>query len=270
MTGRGYQTFSGKEPLRRQIVFELRYRHGFAYHDRCGTILNRVTRDLPDWLLIGDVNPLNAQLYNVRNRCRFNFSNSRLDLNLERSPGDQPIDDAAFSDFADQVDVMCRIIFDELALKEFTRIGFRTLYHFPCETKQESEDWLRLLDFFRVSDKLTGAFGAKLETAGLSAVLVAQDCRYRIAFNVVERAAEINIGSEILSVRPHQLPKGQREALLQQLKAQRIRDRNPEYAVVIDIDAYHEDPPSVDPADFVTTHGRRLDTLRRALGEPTP
>src|SRR5438552_2177385 len=98
MAAKGIRLIKGKEPLLRQLVFELRYRFGFSYLDRCGKILNRITREYPEWVVGNEISPQNAPLYSMRNNCRFNFSATRLDLNLDRTVGDTVSDEdsAAF------------------------------------------------------------------------------------------------------------------------------------------------------------------------------
>ena len=91
------------------------------------------------------------------------------------------------------------------------------------------------------------------------------DCRYRISFGGAEISAEVNIGTESLNVRPSALPSRQREQLISNLLAQNRKKTNPGFAAVIDIDAYHEEPPSVDPAGFVRENTGSFESKIRAV-----
>jgi hypothetical protein len=266
MAARGVRLLKGKEPLLRQLIFELRYRHGFVYLDRCGKTLNRITREQPEWVIGNEVTPQGAPLYSMRNRCRFTFSSSKLDLTLDNTTADEPISEEERTEFVNSVGLFSAIIIDELGVNVFPRMGVRGLYYFAGQSKKESEDWLQSLQVFSVSPKLTSSFQAQLEAVGLSVVLTGQDCRFRIAFNGVETPAQLDMGGELLTVRASALPQDQRQVLLKQLSAQRRRTVNSGYAVVIDIDAYHEDPPSPDPREFADRQTAKfLDTLRTLL-----
>jgi len=189
-------------------------------------------------------------------------------LSLDKTTADEPVTEDEQRDFIEAVDIFSRVVIDELSLREFPRMGVRCLYYFPCESKEESEGWLRGLGLFGVSQKLLLAFGATVEAAGASMVLTGQECRYRIALNGVEINAQIDMGPEILQVRASKLPEGQKAHLREQMKQHRRRQVNSGYAVVADVDAYHEDPPIPDPRDFATTHiGSILDLLRAAVAE---
>jgi len=119
-----------------------------------------------------------------------------------------------------------------------------------------------------VHGDLVAGYDAKLEAAGLTIVLRGPECRYRVALNGVETAAQLDMGTEVLNIRASALPEKQKHILTEQLKAKRRREVNSEFSVVIDIDAYHEDPPSPDPHDFVISQSRKfLDVVRAVVSQ---
>jgi hypothetical protein len=258
MAAKGVHLLKGKEPLLRQMIFELRYRQGYSYLDKCGKILNRITRELPEWILGNQASPQGTALYSMRNRCRFNFSATRLDLGLDYTLADGPIPDEDAGTFIEYVAYLSQLVIDELTLTEFPRMGLRVLYYFPFDSKEESERWLAGLGVFSVAPELLKAFGAELDAAGLSTVLAGEDCRYRVAFNGVETSAQLDVGSELLTVRASFLKENQRKILMEQLRQKRHRQVNSSFAVVADVDAYLEEPPSPDPGDFSR---RTIDTV---------
>lgn len=265
---KGIRLLKGREPLLRQMIFELRYRHGYTYLDKCGKILSRILRELPEWVLGGEGNPQGTALYSMKNRCRLTFSSTKFDLGLDYTTADNPIPEEDVGTFVEYVTFFSHLIIDELALTEFSRMGLRTLHYFSSTSSQESEQWLRSLGVFTVSPKLLKAFEADLDAAGLSIVLIGKDCRYRIAFNGVEISAQLDMGSELLTVRTSALKENQRKMLVEQLKAKRHRQVNSGYAVVVDVDAYLEDPKSPDPGDFSRrTVDNILPMIRAAVAE---
>jgi hypothetical protein len=263
---RGVRLISGKEPLLRQLIFEVRYRGGFTYLDKCGRILNLISRDYPEWVIGNEITPQSAPLYSMVNGCRFNFSATRFDFNLDKTVGD-PITDEV-QQFIDQVGTLSQVIINELALKDFIRMGVRGFYFFPCDSKDESEKWLRDLAIYTVSPRVTSAFGDQIEGGSFGVVVSGSECRYRIAANGVEISAQMNVGTEILSVRASTLKEDRLKHLVKQREVERQLRINPGFAAVIDIDAFHEDPPSIDPRDFARRNlDTFLDKLRRALSQ---
>jgi hypothetical protein len=59
-------------------------------------------------------------------------------------------------------------------------------------------------------------------------------------------------------VRASSLSKDQNKFLQKQVQARSRMRANPEYAAMIDIDAFQEEPPSVDPRDFIETSAQQF------------
>jgi hypothetical protein len=250
----------GKNAILQKIVFELRYNHGFTYLDRCGRTINAIMREQPEWILKSDPpNPQTAGLVSIRNGCSFNFSSFKYDFSLEMPLGaEQSLSDDELKDFVEQVDILSRIVQDHLGLKDFSRIGFRAWYLFGCRDKEEAEKWLCSLSCYSVSPQFSAAFGGQFESAGVAAVIAGADRKFRVAFNVVERHAQLDLGEELLQVRASSLSKEQNKHLQKQERVKRRMRSNPEYAALIDIDAYQEEPLVVDPRDFIETGLRQF------------
>jgi len=257
----------GRESLLHKLVFDVRYRFGFSYLDSCGRTANTIMREFPEWILRSDSpSPQNAPLVSLRNGCLFNFSALKYDLSLERPAGKAPLSDEDVSLFSDQAESLHAIVADNLGLEDFTRVGFRAWYLFPCSSKEESEEWLLKCGCHTVAPHLVHAFGSEIDSSSMSVVIRGEDRKYRIAFNGVERRAEIDVGQGILGVRARDLHEGQREFLVKQQRAKTRLRQSPEFAVMIDVDAFQEDPEVVAPKDFVEScFGRFLPALEKVL-----
>jgi hypothetical protein len=229
------------------VVFELRYRFGYTYLDRCGRAINAITRESPEWIPIDQASPQNTPLISLINRCVFNFSSIKMDFALERLL-DSEIEDRDVEHFKGQVDLISRIVIDQLGLSEFSRIGLRAWYVFRCPSKEESESWLRNLGLYTVSPDLQSAFGAELESIGLAVVIKGDDRMFRVSFNGVEQVAQVDRGAEFIAVNPRQLSKDQDKILKKQ-----VLQRSSQFAAMIDIDTYLDDPLGPDPRDFIET-----------------
>jgi hypothetical protein len=253
MSARGVHLLNKKEPVLRQLIFELRYRNGFTYLDRCGKTLNRILKEYPEWLVGNDVKPQGAPLFSMRNGCRFVFNSTSCSLLIDRTSSDDPISQEEVPDFTAQANFLTAVVIDELALKDFTRIGFRVVYHFPCETKDEAQSWLDGLGVLQVSPTLTEAFEGQIESTAVSVVVINQDRRIRIAFNVIEHPSRLESGNEILQVTSSGLHKEQKQFMREKLKQRQRLRINTSQAAVVDFDCYLEEPDSVDPRDFIST-----------------
>ncbi len=243
-----------KESILQRLVFELRYRYGYSYLDVCGRTINVIQKDFPEWIVRNDQpNPQNAPFVSISNTCAFNFSSHKLDFSLEKPMGKGGLQEKEISEFINQVEALCDIVIDLLGLKIFTRMGFRSWYIFACENKEDAENWLINLGLHYVSPELIKAFEGKLESLGMSMVINGIDRYYRLSLTGVERTAQIDLGQGILNINAHSLHKDQRKFLLDKEKVKRRILQNPEFAAMIDIDSYIEDPETINTSDFIVS-----------------
>jgi len=241
----------GKQPLLQRVVFEVRYYFGYNYLDNCGRCLNMIMRDHPEWFMRDGASPSSAPLVSLRNSACLNFSSTKYDLSIERVPGEEPVSEDDMLEFVCQSDCIHDIISTHLGLAEFARVGFRAWYLFGCDSEGEAERWLRELGCYTISPRLLGAFDGTLEDIGVSALIAGQDRKYRIAFHGVQRTAQIDFGQGLLTLQPRYMHNGQRKALLEREKRKKRMKQNPDFAAMIDIDAYQQNPEVIEPGRFV-------------------
>lgn len=240
-----------KQAVLQKVIFELRYRHGYIYLDKCGRTINALTSRYPEWTPRDDaVSPQNAPLVSLQNRCVLNFSSKKLDLSLEMLPGGEPLSDSDLDAYADQVEATSVLITEQLGLTDFERIGFRAWFLFACESAREATTWLMGLKAFSLSEQFHSAFAGDLDFVSV-AVVFRGETNYRVALNQVERAARVEVGQEILNVQASKLPKDQQRVFHEQLRVRKRLDQNPQFAALMDIDAFCDDPPLVAPREFI-------------------
>lgn len=265
----------GKFPITFRAAFELRYRFGFTYLDRCGRTINLIQREYPEWILATEQpTPQHALLLSTDNSCRFSFSSQRLDLAISKPIKQSSISDDDLGRFAEQVEQLASVVIDQLSLDDFSRIGCRIWFLFPFDERQASDDWLRSLGVFSVSPALEAAFGGTLESVSLALVIPASDRKFRIGFETVERTVAMDLGDAVLHVPPHQLPSGKRkgddprrDALIHRERINKTLEQNPPFAAMIDVDAAQEEPELVRAGDFVrSSFGQAFDRLKKAIG----
>jgi hypothetical protein len=244
---------SGRDRLSHKFVFELRYDYGFTYLDRCGRIVNYILKTWPEWMLANtSPNPQNAPLLSIQNNCRFNFSARKLDFSVEQTIGEPSLSEEDRDSFIVQVDELTRFLIRELDLSEFSRIGFRTWYLVPARDEADAEQWLKDQEFFTISKGFLSLFPeGKQKAASIAVIVEADDRHYRVALNSIERTISLELGDNVLNIPAHSLPKNQRDHLIKQIKEKKRRQHNPQFAAMVDIDAYQEDPKIVEPASFL-------------------
>jgi hypothetical protein len=246
------QAIKGKIPVQLKIVFELRYRQGFIYLDRCGRTINTIREYYPDWIsALSQPSPQVASLINVETGTKFNFNSSKLDLSLDRA-SEGALDETEIARFAEEAENLTEIVIDQLTLVDFSRIGCRIWYLFPSDTMEEARDFLKSLQLSSASPALSSAFEGEVESSALAVTINGKDRKFRVGADVVERYAEVDLGDALLNISVQSLPsKERRRTLVQREKAKSRMRKNPLYATIIDVDAYRDDPQSVKAGEFV-------------------
>lgn len=255
----------GRQSICHKIVYEVQYKYGFTYLDRCGITINEIMRSAPEWILSeNNPNPQNAPLVSLRNGTKFNFSALKYDFALEQTLGaDKDLGKKDINEFIEQVDFISSIVNGKLDLHDFSRVGFRVWYLFASETKEDSEKWIsELLKPIPVDSSVAKAFEGTIEAKNYVMVIALTDRKFRISINGVERHVQVDIGDSILDIRASKLSRNQDKFLRDQLKAKRRIAKNPPFAAMIDIDSFIEMPTDVDAADFIT---ESLDKIEKQL-----
>jgi len=251
----------GKTALLERVSFELKYKFGFTYLDKCGRILNAIMRDRPEWALRGSASsPQATALFSMENGCTFNFSAESVVLTIERPSGGEPLKPSEVDRFAEQVDFVSRVVIDQLGINEFTRIGFRCWYLFGCKDSEEAETWLLDLGCYSISPKVAEAFGGSVKNTNFAAIIEGKDRDFRVTLNGVENLAHVDLGSEIMNIRTSMLSKDQGRILREQMKVRRRMLVNPGFAAAIDVDSFQDYPITVDPAEFIKTSILEIET----------
>lgn len=208
-------------------------------------------KSAPEWIPKSDqVSPQNAPMVSTINHCIFNFSYQKIDLSIDQ-PAQAEISQAEMTRFSEQVGLLTSIVIEQLGLKVFPRIGIRSWHLFPCQDQDEAESLLAGLGVYSVSPRIAETFGGRIESTGVSIVVAGDELNFRLGLNGVERAAMLDLGSEIMALRASSLSKGQDQAFRQKQKQSSRIYSQPQFAAMIDIDCYQNDPESIDPEDFV-------------------
>jgi len=259
-------TVSAIEPILFKVVFEVRYRFGYLYLDRCGRILNSILQDGAEWVIRAVPQPQAASVTSMRNSATFVYSSDSFSLSVEKATGADGIADEEMVIFSEQADVLGSIVQSNLNVTDFKRIGLRVWYLFPCQNKPEAERWLMQLGLFEIPARVYEAFSGNLDSASASILISTTDRKIRLAATSVERSAVLDLGDTSMVVPPHTLSEKQDIVLRQQLREKRRKQQDPGHAVMIDIDSFIDDPGSeINISDFIRSSRTGLiERLREA------
>jgi len=251
----------GREAYYHKLVYEVRYDQGFVYLDRCGTTSNRIAKSFPEWIVsVQNINPQQAPFTHAIKGIKFNFGPLKYDFSLDqRINANTPLGREDIDDFVHEVESVSTIVHEELELSHFTREGVRVWYIFPTKSDDESLEWICKLRGLSVGEDVPSAFSGVLESLSYTLVIKSDERKFRVTVSAVERTEQLDIGSETLRTLPRNLPKKQREHLLEQLKSKHRLLVNPHCGVMIDVDAYVEDPIEISPEDFITESLKRIE-----------
>ena len=247
-----------------KVVYEVQYKYGFTYLDRCGSTINEIMKRSPEWILSDNTpNPQNAPLMSLRNGTSFNFSALKYNFALEQTLGaDKDLEKKDIGEFIEQVDLISSIVNERLNLNDFNRVGFRIWYLFASETKENSEEWIsQLLKTMPIDHSICKTLNGSIEAKNYVVVIASSDRKFRISINGVERNAQIDLGGNILNIRASKLSHNQDKFLLTQLRAKKRIAKNPVFAAMIDIDSFVEMPKGVDGKDFITVSLNQIEKM---------
>lgn len=257
-----------------QAVFQLRYEYGQFYLDRCGRILREILKDHPEWVVADAPNPQHASLICTDNGCAFNFGIAALDLSLRRDIDGAPISDDDLNLFFKQIEVMTSIVVDRLEIFELRRIGFRQVFCFPVDSKEEAAQWIMNRKCWKVDQRLSSLFDSEPKSESMTLEYDGDDRFFRLAIQAGERGESKIFGSRKHVVRTKDLSRSQQShlALSEKQKyskgvidkARNIRSAEwgrPNIAMV-DVDASIDDPESdIQPEKFAKSSNDRILTI---------
>lgn len=243
---------NGKLMLLRKLVLEVRYAFGNTYFDRMGETINLLA-DL-DWMPIGPMQPQGTNLVSMTNKSTLVVTAANLAISLEQQQDKSALEPGDVATFAAQSARAIELITNTLTLREYLRIGFRSWHYFGGDSVADCETWLRSLNLVQTTPSFAALFGSEIEAQQSVFVIATEDRKLRLSFGSVEVDPVLDLDNHgTITFKARNLPKNQRQAFVAQAAAKRKKLQNPQSAAVIDIDAYQDDPPLIDPEHFVTS-----------------
>lgn len=242
-----------------QNVFEARYERGYRYLDRCGDTMVILEEALPSisnehiWM------PEEMQPKGARMKCPeldliLVFDAYRLCLDQNPADVECPFENISKYAFGTVV--------SKFDIRKTTRLGNRKRYILPTDSVEDAEtlsvkrapldNWPKL-----DSDDM------EPKSYNVTSVLESEDRSRGVRFSIgptfkVEAPLRLD---KRLTIAPHLLDKGQREALLNQIKRQKQREKDPLAGLVIDIDYWLLNPEETAIERFLESSEKQIEEL---------
>ncbi len=247
-------------------VFELRYPFGHLYWDRCGKVINELISSNPEWdfeNIQGDW----CHLVSREKNLRFNLSAAKFDLSQIQSADVLALDNAA--EFSALAESFSQVVTSILQLSDFTRVGFRAWYLYPTADREESYRRVEKL-------KLLAPEIEKLNVGTVSEAscrLVIELPQHMVRFAVAPFEQPVDLAAGVIQAaraKAKDCPRNQRHVQLDKMKAERIVKSYPQFGVLVDMDAFIEEPPypdEVSASTFISSAFKSFGDIKKELLE---
>lgn len=245
-------------------VFEGRYDHGYRYLDRCGDTLLVLEDVLPSetgkiWMP-HDVAPTGAKLKCPELDLTVSFDSHRLVVDQEP--------DVEGTDLAKIAAMVFAVICARFDLKHFVRFGNRRFNLWPTDSVDEAQKRsvrvARVGTFSPIGDDKMKLSSVELTTTHET---IDRSEGYRLSISAISKVDAPQNPDPRLLQPPHLLEKGQREALIDQLRRNSRREKDPIAGVLIDFDYYWIRPSKPDLKAFferaAAASNRLVDSITR-------
>lgn len=229
-----------------KIVFEVRYKQGYRYLDRCGEMMIEIENKLKNWNAV-EATITGCQMENKTEKMIFNCSSVKLDL------AQYDKKDLKLSSFFDSAVATFGIVSKNLGIREFVRFGLRYWFFYPVASMEEGRKMLSANKFFNINTGIEEMFGKPVKDRSFVVIVDKNNFGHRISLNLVHKEG-IDLekpADAFLTTTPHKLPKGQKEALLAQLEKKKRDSERPDVAILVDIDNYKDSPKEDELKDFI-------------------
>jgi len=247
-------------PVLQRIIYQLSYKYGYTYLDRCGSTINEIKQADGSWEIDPKaISPQNAKITNKETRVHLTFSSENIHMQLDRYYNQSLNVGGKVEKFCKNIEDISRIVIASLEIEDFTRIGCRCIYIIPSATMDESVEMIDRLNFGHIDHDLVNYFGGNKKNVSFLVVVNGDDRDYRINIS----PAEINNPEVPIPETSEAKPSKRRSErdVIRDLKEEQRKKDNPDFGILIDIDAYIENPElqgTREYAEFVENNYREI------------
>jgi hypothetical protein len=242
-----------KTEIVHRYVFELRYDFGQIYWDRAGRIAKEILLNHSGW----DFNSIDihhCQLGHRDANLVFNFGHGKLDISQAQSLEVQTL--MPIGEFGTLAESFATAVVQHLDLEAFPRIGFRVWHLYASADREQSYHFLRRLKLFSLNAATSEPLG---EISEISHRLVVNRGSHVLRIAIAPFEQQVDLPLSVVRAAKTQASKAkkdQKAVRIDQLKAKKTISHFPQFGLLLDLDAYIEDPPFPDDltiSDFIAT-----------------
>jgi hypothetical protein len=250
-----------------RYVFELRYDFGQIYWDRAGRIAKTILAEQEEWDF-NAIDPNRCQLVRRDANMAFSFGPEKLDLSQTQSAEVENLE--PLHEFSSIAEKSAEVVAHNLEIDSFPRIGFRAWLLYPAADRDQSYEFVRNLSLFRIHPAVTDALGTPSE---VSHRLVVERPRHMLRIAVAPFEQQVDLPPSVFRAaraKAKDLPRNQRQVRIDKHKAEKKIGHYPQFGVLLDFDAYIEDPAypnDVSVSDFIADSFEDFQNTREVVLE---
>ncbi len=248
-----------------QNIFEARYERGYRYLDRCGDAMVILEEALPSksnnkvWMT-EEMQPTGARMKCPELELTLVFDTYRLCLDHNPADIECPFENIS------------RYVFDTVVskfdIRKTTRLGNRKRYILPTDSVEDAET-LSVKKTPLDNWPAISSGEMKPKSCDVTSVFENEELSRGVRFSImptykVETPLTID---KRLTIPPHLLEIGQREALISQLKRQKQREKEPLAGLLIDIDYWWLNPEETNIEQFLENSEAKIEELLNSFLE---
>lgn len=251
-----------------RYVFELRYDFGQTYWDRAGRICREIAASEP-WDQ-GPVTVDGCRLSQQEQNLVFNFGPKKLDL-VQTQNADVPTL-MPVATFATTAEKLTDIVIRRLDVNSFPRIGFRAWHLYPTRDREESHQHMQSLavsgSLMQVATKLGRGFE-------VSHSIVIERPKHLLRLSIAPFEQQVELPQSVTRTARQDtrtLPRHQRQAMMDRLRAEKAIRSFPAFGIMLDIDAFVDDPPYPDGmsiSDFINSASIDAAAIKQSILQVT-
>jgi len=250
-----------------RYVYELRFEFGQVYCDRAGRIAKEILSrsEFEGWeseLINFDF----CRLIHRQANLVFNFGPAKLDLSQAQNADVETL--ISVGDFGKLAEIATSVVVENLDLEIFPRIGFRVWRLYGTSDRKHSEQLVRDLRLFSLDLTLSSSLG---EVYDISHRLIVDRPNHLLRIAVTPFEQPVNLPPNLIQAakaKAKNHDKRQRSVMLDKMKADRTIKYYPQFGVLLDLDAYIEDPPYPDDltvSDFIMNTFEDFEKIKKTV-----
>ncbi len=223
-----------------KVAFEIKYAFGHIYLDRCGQVLVAIEKTMPGWVA-GEVSVNSGQVRCPAQRQVASFNAESFVIVASRPE--------SLDSFCDHAGSMWKLLRSSLGLDTLIRAGARFYFLLPAENLEQVDELIASADLnVRLPSRLDAEYAPIRRH--IVVILKRQEVEYRVELSGVERTESVPPPKGLPD--PRLLHKNQQKARIDQLRWRAKYDKNPMYAVSLDIDCGQFEPKStINPERYI-------------------